>query len=67
MKVFTGNARDKMRSVLCKDCLKKVKAQFEKDDEGKIVLGGEMPKLCESCKKKMKEQFNSGIYPDRKR
>ena len=68
MKIFTGggSAREKMNSALCKDCLEKVRAQFEKDDKGKINLGGEIPKLCEACKKKMKEQFNSSIRPDRK-
>jgi len=55
--------RDK--SVLCKACYEKVKAQFQKDEDGKIILIGERPELCDSCKKKMQQQFNRSIYPDR--
>ena len=65
MKIFMGRSRDRIESVLCKDCLGKVKGQFTKDEKGKIVLGGEMPKLCEDCKKKMQEQFSRSVYPDR--
>jgi hypothetical protein len=65
MKIFMGRSRDQIESVLCKDCLEKVRGQFEKDEKGKIVLSGEIPKLCEECKKKMKNQFNRSVYPDR--
>jgi hypothetical protein len=54
-----------IKSILCRECYAKVKSQFQKDDDGKIIIGGEMPKLCEVCKKKMKEQFNRSIHPDR--
>ena len=65
MKMFMGGNREKLKSPLCKACFEKVKNQFQKDDKGHIVLGGERPKLCEDCKKKMKEKLNRSIYPDR--
>lgn len=62
--MFVGDSKE-AKSQLCKTCYEKVKAQFIKDEEGKIVLEGEMPKLCDACKKKMYQQFNRSVYPDR--